>query len=41
MNAKRELLLPVVTGIVAIILERALYNHSRTWRSLAGADDAR
>jgi hypothetical protein len=41
MNVKRELVLPVVTGILAIILERALYNRSRALRSLVEADDAR
>jgi hypothetical protein len=38
MNVKREFLLPIVTGILAIMAERWIYNHSPAVRALVGAD---
>ena len=38
MDVKRDLLLPTVAGILAIVLERWLYNHSAALRSLVGPD---
>lgn len=38
MSTKRDLITPVLTGIVAIILERWIYNHSPAVRSFVGAD---
>jgi hypothetical protein len=39
MSVRRDLITPVLTGIVAIILERWIYNHSPALRSFVGADD--
>jgi hypothetical protein len=36
MSVKRDLLIPVLTGIVAIILERRLYNRSAAVRDFSG-----
>lgn len=36
MSAKRDLLLPVLTGVIAIVLERWLYHRSTTLRELTG-----
>lgn len=36
MNLKRDLLLPVLAGILAIILERRIYNSSAAVRSFSG-----
>lgn len=41
MNVKSDLLLPVLTGVLAISLERWIYNRSATYRELVGADPAR
>jgi hypothetical protein len=38
MNVKRDLLLPILTGILAIMLERWIYNNSPTIRELVGAE---
>jgi hypothetical protein len=35
-SVKRDLLLPVLTGIVAIILERRIYNRSAAVRAFSG-----
>ena len=38
MTLKRDLLLPILTGILAIMLERRLYNRSAAARAFAGTD---
>ena len=38
MDPKRDLLLPILTGILAIIAERWIYNHSPALRRLVGAE---
>lgn len=38
MSVQRDLLTPIITGIIAIILERWLYNHSSALRSFVGAE---
>lgn len=38
MSTTRDLITPVLTGIVAIILERWIYHHSPAVRSFVGAD---
>jgi hypothetical protein len=38
MNLKHDLVLPVVAGVLAIVLERWLYNHSAALRNLVGPD---
>jgi hypothetical protein len=38
MDVRRDLLLPAFAGILAIILERWLYNHSAALRSFVGPD---
>lgn len=38
MNLKHDLVLPVVTGVIAIVIERAIYNRSNTLRALVGAE---
>ncbi len=40
MSVKRDVLLPILTGIIAITLERALYNRSPALRAFSGADRA-
>lgn len=37
MSIKSDLVLPVLTGMIAIMLERAVYNRSSTLRALVGA----
>lgn len=36
-SLQRDVLLPILTGVVAIVLERRLYNSSATVRRLSGA----
>lgn len=38
MSVQRDLLTPIITGIIAIILERWLYNHSSALRAFVGAE---
>lgn len=38
MSVQRDLLTPIITGILAIILERWIYNHSSAVRSFVGAE---
>ena len=38
MSVKRDLLTPIVTGIIAIILERWIFNHSSAVRSFVGTE---
>ncbi len=38
MTVKRDLLLPILTGILAIMLERRLFNRSAAARAFAGAE---
>jgi hypothetical protein len=38
MNVKRDLLLPILTGVLAIMLERWIYNNSPKARELVGAE---
>jgi hypothetical protein len=38
MNVKRDVLLPIVTGVLAIMTERWIYNHSPAVRELLGAE---
>lgn len=40
MNVKRDLLLPVLTGILAIMIERWIYNNSAAARQIVGAEPA-
>lgn len=37
-SLKRDVLLPVITGILAIVLERWLFRHSAAERRLVGAE---
>lgn len=38
MSLKRDLLTPVLTGILAIMVERWIYNHSEAVRALVGPE---
>ncbi len=41
MSVRRELLLPILTGVIAIMLERWLFHRSPALRSLIGTEPVR